>query len=478
MNWPTRTYILFLLSFITFASCENPDIALDLEGETKLGTAFTDTITVKAATVLLNDSILSFKRGNLLTGRASDPQQIFGTNTATAFTEVALGSSTFAEPASAVIDSMVLSLDYDEYYGDTTQQLTVRVHRLQQPFAENQIYFADRAIPYQETTLGSRTFKPTPRKTVKSFNADSSAIVRRPLPLRIRLNNSLANEMLTQRETVLANQGAFVNFLPGFALTTDDNARAILGFDPDADSTYIRIYYRAGGKKYNYNLLLGGNNNRINQVTANRANTQLAALQQKGDALPAAATNNRIYLQESTGLKGKISFPYIKALKEKLNGAYINRAELILPVVSTQNISPYLYLYETNATNWILRYSNGSSIEARAVSYDGAYYPGAYTNPAALQYSAAEKGYILNVTSYVQALIYDIRPRVSTTTGLKDIAPSDGLIVSPASLSAASLKTSSSPLNSLLGLQTLRQTVLSMTPGNQIKLRLYYSAKK
>jgi hypothetical protein len=474
MNWPTRTYILFILSFITLTSCENPDIALDLEGETKLGTAFTDTITVKAATVLLHDSILGFKRGNLLSGRAIDAQQIFGTTTATAFTEVALGSGSFIEPASAVIDSMVLSLDYDEYYGDTTQNLTLRVHRLQQPFEENQIYFADRTLPYQEAPLGTRTFKPTPKRTVKTFNADSSAIVRLPLPLRIRLDNALANEILAQRETVLANQKAFVNFLPGFALTTDEQAQAILGFDPDADSTYIRIYYRSGSKKHTYNLFLNGNNNRLNQVRANRANTPLAALQQKGDALPASATNNRIYLQESTGLKGKISFPYIQTLKEKLNGAYINRAELILPVVSTENISPYLYLYETNATNWILRYSN----EARAVSSDGAFYPSGYLSPAALQYSAVEKGYILNVTSYVQALIYNIRPRVSTTTGMKDIAPSDGLIISPASISAASLTASSTPLNSLLGLQTLRQTVLSTAPGNQIKLRLYYSAKK
>lgn len=474
MNWPTRTYILFLLSFITFTSCENPDIALDLEGETKLGTAFTDTITVKAATVLLNDSILGFKRGNLLAGRASDATQIFGTTTASAFTEVGLGSGSFIEPASAVIDSMVLSLDYEEYYGDTTQNLTVQVHRLQQPFAEDQIYFADRSIPYQETPLGSRTFKPTPKKTVRTYNADSSAIVRLPVPLRIRLNNSLANEILAQRETVLANQQAFVNFLPGFALTTDENAQAILGFDPDADSTYIRIYYRSGGKKYAYNLFLSGDNNRLNQVSTNRANSPLAALQQKGDALPASATNNRIFLQESTGLKGKISFPYIQTLKEKLNGAYINRAELILPVVSTENISPYLYLYETDASNRILRYNN----EARAVSSDGANYPSGYLSPAPVQYDAVKKHYILNVTSYVQAMIYNIRPRVSTTTGMKELAPSDGLIVSPASIAAASLSGSSAPLNSLLGLQTLRQTILSMAPGNQIKLRLYYSAKK
>jgi hypothetical protein len=475
MNWPTRTFILFFFSFITLASCENPDVALDLEGETKLGTAFTDTITVKAATVLLNDSILGFKRGNLLVGQATDANNTFGTTTATAFTEVALGSSTFTEPATATIDSMVLSLDYDEYYGDTTQNLTVRVHRLQQAFKEDEIYFANRAIPYQEATLGSRTFKPTPRKTVRSFNSDSSAVVRLPLPLRIKLNNALANEILAQRETVLANQAAFVNFLPGLALTTDNSAQAVLGFNADADSTYIRIYYRAGGKKYSYNLFLSGDNNRLNQVGSNLANTRLAALQNGGAPLPASATNNQIYLQESTGLKGRISFPYLSTLKDKLNGAYINRAELEIPVANFNgDISPYLYLYETNNTNKILRYSN----EARAVSSDGALYPSGYVSPAALSYVASKKAYTLNVTSYVQALIYDIRPRVNTSDGLKEITPSNGLIISPASLSAASVTASAASLNSLLGLQTLRQTVLSMAPDNKIKLRLYYSAKK
>ncbi|MGV3641620.1 MAG: DUF4270 family protein, partial [Adhaeribacter sp.] len=348
MNWPTRTYILLFFAFISFSSCENPDVALDLEGETKLGTAFTDTITVKAATVLLNDSILGFKRGNLLTGKASDPDNTFGTVTAKAFTEVGLGTSTFTDPATAVIDSMVLSLDYDEYYGDTTQDLTVRVHRLTQAFQEDQIYFANRSLSYEDSPLGARTFKPRPKRTVKSYNADSSAIVRLPIPIRIKLDNSLASQMLAQRETVLKSQEAFVAFLPGFALTTGDNAQSILGFDPDADSTYIRIYYRSAGKKYQYNLFLSGGNKRLNQVSASRANTPLAGLQNKGDLLPAEATNNRIYLQESTGLKGKIQFPYITSLKDKLNGAYINRAELIMPVVSEQNISPYLYLYESS----------------------------------------------------------------------------------------------------------------------------------
>ncbi|MGV3503031.1 MAG: DUF4270 family protein [Adhaeribacter sp.] len=474
MNWPTRTYILLFFAFISFSSCENPDVALDLEGETQLGTAFTDTITVKAATVLLNDSILGFKRGNLLTGKASDPGHIFGTTTAKAFTEVGLGTSTFTEPTTAVIDSMVLSLDYDEYYGDTTQDLTVRVHRLTQAFEEDQIYFANRSLTYEDTPLGTRTFKPRPKSTVKAYNADSSAIVRLPIPLRIKLDKNLAQQMLTQRETVLANQAAFVSFLPGFALTTGDNAESVLGFDPDADSTYIRIYYRSGGKKYQYNLFLSSGNNRLNQVSASRANTALAALQNKGDVLPATATNNRIYLQESTGLKGRIRFPYIKSLKEKLNGAYINRAELIMPVVSEEQISPYLYLYESSPSNLILRYSN----EARAVSSDGAFYPSGYVSPAPLVYSPSQKAYILNVTSYVQALIYDIRPRVTTTNGTVEVPASDGLIVSPSSLAASTLAASGTPLNSLLGLQSLRQTMLNMAPGNQIKLRLYYSTKQ
>lgn len=471
MNWPTRTYILLLLSFLTFTACENPDVALDLEGETRLETSFTDTVTIKAATVLLNDSILGFKRGNLLTGQARDAANNFGTVKATTFTEVALGSGSFTDAANAVIDSMVLSLDYDEYYGDTTQNLTVRVHRLQEAFREDQIYFADRGIPYQEAVLGSRTFKPRPKQTVKSFNADSSAIVRQPIPLKIRLDNALANQILAQRETILASQEAFVNFLPGLALTSNENAKAILGFNPASDSTYLRIYYRAGDKRYRYNFFLNQNNNRLNQVTANRANTPLAGLQQAGDAIASTATNNRIFLQESTGLKGKITFPYITTLKEKLNGAFINRAELVFPVVgNTSDVSPYLYLYETNNSNKILRYKT----TPRSLSGDGAHYPAGYSSPAAAVYSAKEKAYILNVTSYVQALIYDIRPKEKTSTGSKELSPSQGLIVSPASLTTQSLVS----LNDLLGLQTLRQTVISTSPGNQIKLRLYYSAKQ
>ena len=137
---------------------------------------------------------------------------------------------------------------------------------------------------------------------------------------------------------------------------------------------------------------------------------------------------------------------------------------------SGSNVSPYLYLYETNKFNKILRYNN----QARALSSDGALYPSGYSSPAAAVYSPTAKAYVLNVTSYVQALIYDIQPRVTTTTGMRTLAPSQGLIVSPASITTANLTS----LNDLLGLQTLRQTVLSNSPGNQITLRLYYSAKQ
>jgi hypothetical protein len=67
------------------------------------------------------------------------------------------------------------------------------------------------------------------------------------------------------------------------------------------------------------------------------------------------------------------------------------------------------------------------------------------------------------MTSYIQAMLYGIKPNT-------------GLIISPASLLFGAQP--NTKVNDLLAVQTLRQTVLNMSPDNKIYLRIYYTTKK
>jgi len=474
MNWPTRTTVLFIFSLLALFSCEDDTTSLSLDGagvDVELGTSYKDDFTVEAATVIAPDSILAFRRGNLLTGHITDNN--FGTVTATSFLEVGAISATVTGAAGAQVDSMVLALDYDESYGDTTQNLTISVHQLQQPFQETATYYSASTLPYQPEALGSLTFKPAPRRvkteviTTTTNGTSASTTVNRSFPARVRLSNALAAQILAQSTTTLGSQAEFIKFLPGIAITASTDAQAVLGFRPTADSSYLKIYYTSGGTKYQYQLGISASNNYFSNISTDRTGTPLAALRQAGDSLPANSVNNQAFLQESVGLKTKISFPDLKNFKQTLGDVAINRAELIIPATSVpyNAVSPYIYLYETNKSNRILR-NTDSKNTPRGLS-DANSYAFNYISPYPGVYSATNQEYKINVTSYVQALLYNSMPT--------NITPSNGLIISPASI--AFVSGTVDPLD-LLSLQTLRQTIINTAGDKRIALRVYYTTQK
>ena len=477
MNWPTRTTVLFIFSLLALFSCEDDTTSLSLDGagaDVELGTSYKDDFTVEAATVIAPDSILAFRRGNLLTGRITDNN--FGTVTATSFLEVGAISATVTGAAGAQVDSMVLALDYDESYGDTTQNLTISVHQLQQPFQETATYYSASALPYQPEALGSLTFNPAPRRvkteviTTTTNGTSSSTTVNRSFPARVRLSNALAAQILAQSTTTLGSQAEFIKFLPGIAITASTDAQAALGFRPTADSSYLKIYYTSGGTKYQYQLGISASNNYFSNITTDRTGTPLAALKQAGDSLPAGSVNNQTFLQESVGLKTKVTFPDLKNMKQELGDVAINRAELIIPATSVpyNAVSPYIYLFETNKSNRILR-SSDSKNTPRGLS-DANVSAFAYDYPSPGVYSAINQEYKINVTSYVQALLYDALPA--------NQSPSTGLIISPASFIYDQPTMKAEGPNILLSSQTLRQTIINTAGDKRIALRVYYTAKK
>jgi hypothetical protein len=463
MNWPIRTSVLLFFSLITLFACDNSyNIGLDGVGtDVKLGTAYTDTITIKASTVLVQDSILAFRSGNtafghLLAGQVSN--NTLGSVSARGFLEVSIASATIEGAAGATIDSMVLALDYDTYYGDTTQNLALKVHKLTQPFNEKVTYFANSSLTYDEAVIGSSSFKPTPTKKVKFIPAGSTTTIMRSFPARIRLNNNVASQILQQS----GNAAEIIKVLPGIAITADNDAKAALGFNLDSDSTYLRIYYTSGATKRSFNLPIKSTNDYFTNLTTDRSTSALLnQLQKSGDSVASTSTNNQVFLQESVGLKAKITFPYLSKLKKELGDVGINRAELVIPVVNVPGStpSPYLYLFETNKKNKFTRFNSAP----RAVSGDGAIYPLSYGAPAPLIYDAKKNAYTLNITSYLQGMLYGARPN-------------NGLIISPASLLYSTQ--SGFSVQQLLGVQTLRQTVLNMAPGNRVTLRIYYTTKE
>ncbi|RDC65875.1 DUF4270 family protein [Adhaeribacter pallidiroseus] len=468
MNWliKLKRPALFVLSVITFFSCDDSNtLGTSYEGN-PVDASFTDSVSVTASTVLANDSIVGYRNGNLLVGKFTTEK--LGTTTAQSYLPIGpTGGSISANNGSP--DSVVLMLDYDEYYGDTTQNYSIEVRELGTTFRSDATYYTNNnnSLEALPSLIGSLTFVPKPKRT-NSKTSSSGVVTKTSVPVRMKLSNELGQRILGLPSTTLSSTAEFAKIFKGIVLSPGPNTKSALGFAPDADSTYLRIYYTStDNKKQKYDLNISGGNDRLNEISHDFAGSALTSLNKAGDSISSVAAGNEAYLQESTGIVTKITFPYLNRFREKLNtnDVAVNRAELIIPVKDNPNYlpSPAAYLVETNKTNRILKSNRlprvviEDPLETTSRGESG-------TQAAAIRYNKDKKAYIVNVTKYVQDVIYQ---RQSASGKLL----SNSLLLVPTSRTG-SLDPRGSTVLEATGLYS---SILQTGGTNNIKLRLYFS---
>lgn len=338
------------------SACEDPatEIGADLLPNGDLISAnFTDTISIKASTVLL-DSIVTSSTDKVLVGRYIDP--IFGTVTASGYFQITNVDSIRAD-ANTVLDSVVLSLGYKYNIGDTTVPQSISVHRildkigqntgsltkrlLESLDAKNTYYNYDRAN-YDPTPIGT-TGQFFARPIIKKRTIDSQLDSMRSL--NIRLNESFGKELLSlSGKKAGAGLVNFKEYIKGIVLVpgANDNA-SILGFEPtNTPSTrrlrpsYMGLYYHTKGKTDTLRTFFfvsftsnEAYNNRFNNISVDRAGTVMSSLRLPNQTLESQYSNKEIYIQSSTGLAAKLDFPSLKNLVKNGNVA-VNKVELII----------------------------------------------------------------------------------------------------------------------------------------------------
>ena len=151
------------------------------------------------------------------------------------------------------VDSIILSLGYTGFYGDSSSTQTVEVQELDLLSGFNDTtFFRFKRTPDFTTTgtvLGSRSF------AVKDLNdslkithpRDSAKVAN---VLRIRLNNSFANTLLakpnaTQADSnVYKSDSAFKVRFRGFAIIANQTGNALSYFNTTTTQTKLIVYYR------------------------------------------------------------------------------------------------------------------------------------------------------------------------------------------------------------------------------------------
>lgn len=454
MNSAVRRFLLFFFSIAALASCEDPtDIGIELQDDEQIGTDFTDTLTVNSGTVLLDDSVRSFKVSPALVGQYADP--VLGLVSASTFTEVGLTTLNPSFGENPVADSLVLSLDYSIIYGSQNSDLTVSVHRLAEGFDERTSYFTNSELAYESAPVGAVTFRPQ-ILTVKRNNQDADSAVL----AKVRLDKALADALVAlSGQEPLKTQEGFRNYFRGLALVPSGTVPgSIIGLNMASANTRLTLYYTSGTEKKEYTFTINTAGAFFTHVESDRTGTPVAELDTKGEYLPSSLTGGESYIQANTQLLTKLTFPYLDQLKELQGNIIINRAELIVPVKasSTSELAPppQLVLYQTNSTNFISKNASGTPL---AVQQDGSNVNSTFF-PAALAYNAAKNQYSLNMTNYVQAMLLGDKPNT-------------GLLLAPARIV---------PVQENNTFEIAPETrpyraIISNTETGKIKLLLYYS---
>jgi hypothetical protein len=334
------TAIFLLGVFVLAPGCKKveDDIGLSVQPEDdQLSSGIHDTLTLTTYTVkadsLRTDELAS---GNLL-GSYVDP--VFGHSAASFFAQLRMESDnvTFypngGSAADIVVDSIVLSLVHDNYYGNLDAQ-TFRVYEVTEDMELDSAYYSNQILTHDNLTdlveVGMGTLTPDP------FNGAIVANDTIEPQLRIKLDNSLGDRFVNLTGTGFLDEndgaGHFVETFKGIYVTVDNSGQmtdqgGILYFDALHANSKVTMYYRD-----TVNL----DTNEFDFIISDRSpRYTVFEHDYTGTAIEQAIADSTLgqetfYIQAMAGVETMVHFPHIQDLVDS-GVVAINRAELVIP---------------------------------------------------------------------------------------------------------------------------------------------------
>jgi hypothetical protein len=404
---------LLLLVILFFLGCkkEKSTIGIDDPDRFPSNTYYTDTITVKSQVVLINDSITttnleggsgSSTTSLLMAGAYTDP--IFGKIAAEAFTRLRLQTE-FIELPAATADSGFLYLSYSYYYGNISQAQTLDVYKLDEYVSSDVTYFSKSAGLSYTTKIGTAT-----------FNASSDSASQ----LIVRITDIPYLQSILDASK---NNSGFESEIRGLAIVPTNNTDgAIIRIDGNSSNTALHVHYTQYGESKIYGLTLNSSARKYFRITTDRSGTDLASLVNNYDSISTDAlpsNSHRSYIQALTGIRTRLSFPYLKKLRETFPNIAVIKGELQLYISSgTDNYTPNYSLTLFRTENGKIRRTSSGAVQY--VQPDDVVQT---SNGAAIVVGLTSNSYTFPVRSFVQAIL------------LEQIAH-EPIIVSPSTLSS------------------------------------------
>ncbi|WP_442589775.1 DUF4270 domain-containing protein [Pedobacter sp. AW31-3R] len=432
MKFTKLDLLTLLISLFLFSSCkDSSNIGLETDGSSATIGTLLDTVTVQSQTLAdIPTTTAGLSRYPL--GEMND--DVFGKTTASLAMAVGVPSSVdFRNSTNAVnatVDSAVLILPYatGHFYGDSTATYNISVSQLSSDIVQSPSFLSNKEYPSNEQ-LGtfSASIRPTTRpviSTIVTGAADTNITV--APQIRIKLNKDLIQSKIVALDSAtLSTAARFNNAFKGLkvdaSVASGKGGMIFLDFSlatvTDSTGAYIAIYYK-----------------QPNATTATQIDTLVSRFPiTSATATPVAATikhdytgteienqlanptvqYDKTYLQAMSGIRNKITFPYLKDLVSKVGAKMIvTKAELVVDTYNPADsipfkISPVLTFYKNDIANQRIQVQDNNPYNATTNStgdyrtyvfqQNGGFFGGGY--------DYTKKSYTLTLTNYVQDII-------------------------------------------------------------------------
>ncbi|MFO7722856.1 MAG: DUF4270 domain-containing protein [Bacteroidales bacterium] len=327
MRISLRSLLVFLLLITLFQSCKKDDELgldlIDLPGD-RFGFGYNDTSTVIAYSVI-EDSIQTSGVFLNLLGSYADP--VFGRVTSGIYTQALLSTNNVSFGTNPVGDSLVLTLQYNGYYGDSLASHRLKIYEIDQAavFSNDSVYYSNMTLPLGELLFDQVvTFNPK-----DSVELDGKKV--QPL-LKVNLGGTLMQRLLAESGGAnLASNDAFRTFFKGLFITVEEKTAtgegSIAYFNMNADLSRVTLYYHNSLDTLVYPFIINDQCAKFSHFDhAGYQHAELPLLNQ--DTL---GINPRLYLQAMAGVKIRVKLPHAESLK-KDGAVAIGRAELVVKV--------------------------------------------------------------------------------------------------------------------------------------------------
>lgn len=364
------------ISLLVFTSCKKDPsaIGLDLHPQSDKVTAAMIVSDGIRAYSFTEDSLTTDERSLALLGSYNDP--VFGLASASFVTQMRLLTFNVTFGNNAQADSMIIMLDYQSYYGDTSIAQTFHLYELTQSIYPDSTYYSNLSPGFltgQQAPIGTYTYQPRPKDT----------------SLVISLPQAFAQKFIDAPASVWADNAAFLSFFKGFCFVADTMTPggAIMYYNLLSTKTKVVLYFTNETTSSSYSFSINSNCARINLFKHNFTSSQITAL---NDSL---ANPDHLFIQAMAGTGVRLYLPGLETYRDS-GAIVVSKAELVIPVNSlyTSTIYPNppkllnVAFNENKTYSFLPDYLSGE-----------AYFGGSYND--------AKKEYRFNIGRYVQQII-------------------------------------------------------------------------